>query len=178
MITRDQVISIGTMAKPFGTKGQLICHLLDNRQQVVGDDCAFIILSLDNILVPFRVLDYDYRGEDIVFTFRDIDTEDKARMLCGNEAFILRSTISSDIEDEMLWTDFVGWQVKDIDQGFLGTITGIDDTTENILATLHHPTTDNRCSPHQSLIPLHEDFILSIDDENRVLTINLPFQVE
>ena len=164
MITYEQIIAIGTVAKPFGTQGQVLCRTVNELWQ--GGE--FLILSLDNIPVPFRVTDYRYHGEDILFTLKDIDTEDKARSLCNHEAFMLRSDVSSVPEDEMLWTDFVGWQAVDTDQGSLGTVTAVDDTTENILAALDNGT----------LIPLHEDFIREIDDQSQVLTITLPFQVE
>lgn len=163
MITKEQVLSIGTLAKPFGTQGAILCRTTNNRWQ--GGD--FIVLSIDNILVPFRVNDYHDHGQDLVFELKDIDTEAKARTLTGREAFMLRADITEEEEDEMLWTDFIGYTVIDTDQGELGTITDIDDSTENILATLSL----------NSMIPLHEDFIQSIDEDKRVLTITLPYQL-
>ena len=162
MITQDQVILIGTLAKPFSTHGAMLCRTTNNRWQ--GGD--FIVLSIDNILVPFRVKDYHDHGQDLVFELKDIDTEAKARPLIGHEAYMFRSDITEE-EDEMLWTDFVGYTVIDSDQGELGTITAIDDSTENILATLSL----------NSLIPLHEDFIQSIDEASQILTITLPYQL-
>ncbi len=162
MITHDQVILIGTLAKPFGTHGAILCRTMNNRWQ--GGE--FIVLSIDNILVPFRVNDYYDHGQDLVFELKDIDTEAKARALSGHEAFMFRLDMTEEEEDEMLWTDFIGYTVIDSDQGELGIITDIDDSTENILAILS-----------DILIPLHEDFILSIDEENRILTITLPYQL-
>lgn len=173
MITKEQVISIGTLAKPFGTQGAILCRTTNNRWQ--GGD--FIVLSIDNILVPFRVNDYHDHGQDLVFELKDIDTEAKARTLTGREAFMLRADITEE-EDEMLWTDFVGYTVIDTDQGELGTITDMDDSTENILATLSlNSKLAQRASTLNSMIPLHEDFIQSIDENQRVLTITLPYQL-
>jgi ribosomal 30S subunit maturation factor RimM len=49
--------------------------------------------------------------------------------------------------------------------GALGSIAHIDESTMDTLATL----TDER------LIPLHEDFIIEIDETNKIIQINLPF---
>ena len=168
MITQDQVISIGTLAKPFGTQGAVLCRTTNNRWQ--GGE--FIVLSMDNIFVPFTVINYHEHGQDIVFELKYIDSEAKARTLTGREVYMFRSDITEDEQDEMLWTDFVGYTVIDTDQGTLGTITDIDDSTENILATLN-----SKLSTLNYMIPLHEDFIQSIDEQNRVLTITLPYQL-
>ena len=55
--------------------------------------------------------------------------------------------------------------MQDQEMGVLGSIAHIDESTMNTLATL----TDER------LIPLHEDFIIEIDETNKIIHINLPF---
>jgi ribosomal 30S subunit maturation factor RimM len=77
--------------------------------------------------------------------------------------------LTSDLseEDEVLptWQSLMGYRVLDTDQGELGTIIHVDETTINTLITL-----DN-----EQLIPLHEDFILNIEPDKQLLTICLPF---
>ena len=70
-------------------------------------------------------------------------------------------------EDEILptWQSLVGYRVLDTDQGELGTIIHVDESTINTLVTL-----DN-----DQLIPLHEDFIMDIKAEEKQLIICLPF---
>jgi ribosomal 30S subunit maturation factor RimM len=53
----------------------------------------------------------------------------------------------------------------DTDQGELGTVDQVDETTINTLITF----SDGR------LIPIHEDFIIDINAEDKLLTICLPF---
>ena len=81
----------------------------------------------------------------------------------GEEGFVLRSEMAVD-EDEMAWVDFEGWTVKDGDV-VLGKIVRVDDSTMNIFAELE----DGR------ILPLHEDFIIDIDEDTRILHVNLPF---
>ena len=70
-------------------------------------------------------------------------------------------------EDEVMptWQSLLGYQVLDTDQGELGTIVHVDETTINTLITL-----DN-----DLLIPIHEDFIIDINQDDKLLTICLPF---
>ena len=71
-------------------------------------------------------------------------------------------------EDGLLtWQDLVGYTIEDDENGTVGTIETIDESTINTLATL----SDGR------MVPLHEDFILEIDEEQRVLHVHFPFSL-
>lgn len=83
--------------------------------------------------------------------------------LMGEEIFVPKSAVEID-EDEMAWVDFEGWILADND-ATIGKIVRVDDSTMNIFAELE----DGR------MVPLHEDFILEIDEAARVLHVNLPF---
>ena len=83
--------------------------------------------------------------------------------LIGEEGFVLKGDMEID-EDEMAWVDFEGWTLQEGDNN-LGKIVRIDDSTMNIFSELE----DGR------MVPLHEDFIIEIDEEAKVLHVHLPF---
>lgn len=105
-------------------------------------DDSFVFLNIDGCFVPFRAnssqLDL-HVGEDLY----QLPSED-------NEGDVL---------------SLVGLQVRDTEQGLLGTITAVDDTTANTLIELDNGT----------LLPLHEDFINELTDDTLVIT--LPFRL-
>ena len=87
----------------------------------------------------------------------------------GEEIWIQRSDMTDEEEGLMTWQDLVGYTV--MDEGVngegvnVGVIAHIDESTINTLATLE----DGR------MLPLHEDFILEIDEDTRTLHVHLPF---
>ena len=83
--------------------------------------------------------------------------------LIGEEGFVLKGDMEID-EDEMAWVDFEGWTMQEGDNT-LGKIVRVDDSTMNIFSELE----DGR------MVPLHEDFIVEIDEEAKVLHVHLPF---
>ena len=85
--------------------------------------------------------------------------------LRGEEGFVLNGDMEID-EGEMAWVDFEGWTLQEGEVS-LGKIVRVDDNTMNIFAELE----DGR------MLPLHEDFIMEIDEETRVLRVNLPFEL-
>ena len=83
--------------------------------------------------------------------------------LIGEEGFVLKGDMEID-EDEMAWVDFEGWTLME-GNVTLGKIVRVDDSTMNIFSELE----DGR------MVPLHEDFIVEIDEEAKVLHVHLPF---
>ena len=130
MITREQLISLGTLRRPM-----------------LRDLSNFIFVLRDGLFVPFRA--------------------EQAVDLLGEEVFVLRTDVQQDGEEVFTWQDLVGCEVIDVEDGSLGTIDYVDESTLNTLATLN----DGR------LIPLHEDFIVKIDTKQRILRVNLPFSL-
>ena len=164
MITNEQVISIGRLTRTHGKRGELQC--LMNNEYWDNAEANFLILKLDNILVPFRVIDWRGKGSDsLIFQLSHIHDEQEAQRLIGAEAFMLISDMNQ--EDELLptWQSLIGYRVVDTDQGDLGIVEEVDETTINTLITLN----DGR------MIPIHEDFIIDINAEDKLLTIYLPF---
>lgn len=164
MISNEDVISIGKITRTHGKRGEVQC-LMEN-EYWDNADATFLILSIDNILVPFRVLDWRGKGSDsLIFQLDRFTDELQAQQLVGYHAYMLKSDISE--EDEILptWQSLKGYRVLDTDQGELGIITDVDETTINTLITLNN----------NQLIPLHEDFIIDILQEKQQITICLPF---
>lgn len=164
MITLEQVIAIGRITRTHGKQGEVQCLMSNDYWD--NADATFLILNLNNILVPFRVLDWRGKGsESLIFKLDSINCEQSAVPLLGAEAYMLKNDISQDQEILLTWQSLLGYQVIDTDQGILGTIMHVDETTINTLLTLNN----------DRLIPIHEDFIIEIDSEQHILTLCLPF---
>lgn len=164
MISNEDVISIGKITRTHGKRGEVQC-LMEN-EYWDNADAIFLILSIDNILVPFRVLDWRGKGSDsLIFQLDRFTDELQAQQLVGYQAYMLKSDISEENEILPTWQSLKGYRVLDTDQGELGIITDVDETTINTLITLNN----------NQLIPLHEDFIIDILQEKQQITICLPF---
>lgn len=111
----------------------------------------FIFVQRDGLFVPFR-------SENIA-------------ELRGEEGFVLRTDIQDEEDGLMTWQDLVGYTLEDEGENGgwteVGVIAEIDESTINTLAILD----DGR------MMPLHEDFIIEIDEENRILRVHFPFAI-
>jgi 16S rRNA processing protein RimM len=164
MITNEQVVSIGRITRTHGKRGEIQC--LTSNEYWDNADATFLILSINNILVPFRVLDWRGKGSDsLIFQLDHTTDEQTAQQLIGYQAYMLLTDMNEDEELMPTWQSLLGYRVLDSDQGELGTITDVDETTINTLITLNS----------KQLIPLHEDFIVNIEPDKQLITICLPF---
>lgn len=164
MITPQEVVHIGTITRPHGKQGEVQC-LMSNEYWDHADP-TFLILSIQHILTPFRVDDWRGKGSDcLIFRLAGIDSEQKAQQLIGSEAFMLRKDMQEEAEELPTWQSLVGYRVMDLDQGELGDVAEVDESTINTLLLLNTG----------ELIPIHEDFIESLDTESQILTIRLPY---
>ena len=111
----------------------------------------FIFVQRDGLFVPFR-------SENIA-------------ELRGEEGFVLRTDIQDKEDGLMTWQDLVGYTLEDEGENGewtkVGKIAEIDESTINTLAILD----DGR------MMPLHEDFIIEINEENRILRVHFPFAI-
>ena len=71
-------------------------------------------------------------------------------------------------EGMLLYNYLVGFEIDDIHHGKLGKILDVDPSTINTLFIIERQGAENL------LIPAHEEFILGIDQEKRLITVELP----
>ena len=158
----NNLTPIGTIRKTHGTNGEL--QALMNSDLFVDSDPEFIILEIDAINVPFRVLEWRSKGDDVLLRLRGVNTEQAANRLVGAPVFMENAAEQGDTI--MTWQDLVGLRVVDDEQGEQGVIDSVDESTANTLLFL-----DNG-----RVLPIHEDFIVAIDDTT--LTTHYTFLVQ
>ncbi len=158
----NNLTPIGTIRKTHGTNGEL--QALMNSDLFVDSDPEFIILEIDAINVPFRVLEWRSKGDDVLLRLRGVNTEQAANRLVGAPVFMENAAEQGDTI--MTWQDLVGLRVVDDEQGEQGAIDSVDESTANTLLFL-----DNG-----RVLPIHEDFIVAIDDTT--LTTHYTFLVQ
>ena len=167
MITRDEVYRIGHIGKAHGLRGEVSFLFDDDVFDRV--DADYIVLDIDGILVPFFIEEYRLRNDTTaIIKLEGIDSEERARELTHCDVFFPRE-LALDDDGDLSLAMLVGYTIlEEGTQKPIGTITGIDDSTVNILfETL---TSDGS----EVLIPVVNDFIVSIDDGKQEIVMRLP----
>lgn len=167
MIQEEEVISIGRISRLHGTQGEVQCIIKNDYWYEA--DATFLILRLQNILTPFRVIDWREKGSDsLLFRLDGIYDERSAQPLVNAEVYMLRRDTASVEEGLPTWRSLAGYHIVDIDQGDLGYVEDVDESTINTLLYLR----DGR------ILSIHEDFIISLEADKQELVIRLPYLLD
>lgn len=167
MIKAEEVYRIGRIGKPHGVQGEVSLQFDDDVFDRVEAD--YLILNVDEILVPFYMEAYRFRSQTIALVkFCDVDSQEKARRLTGCEVFFPRC-LSDNEEGIGGWSEIVGYRLVDAGSAnVVGNICSVDDTTANILFEVETP------AGRIVLIPASEELITEVDKQQRLIQINLP----
>ena len=163
MIAEQEVYKIGTITRTHGVKGEVSLSFTDD----VWDraDADYLILDIDNILVPFFIEEYRFKADNnAIIKFEGIDTQDRAREFTGSDVYFPRK-LNDEEENGLSWAAIVGFDIIDASTSkIVGRIASVDDSTINILFELE----DGK------LIPASEELITDIDKHKKTITIDLP----
>jgi len=167
MIKQEDVYKIGRLGKPHGVRGELSFMFSDDVFDRV--DADYLIVETEGILVPFFIEEYRFRsGETALLKLEGISTVERARELTNSDVFFPRRLAQND-DEEMTWAQIVGFRLVDEQLGkVVGSISSVDDSTENVLFDVASPDGKNL------LIPAAEDWISDVDTEKREIRMRLP----
>lgn len=166
MIRHEDVFPIGKITKAHGLKGEVNFMFTNDTWDTA--DCDYLICDIDGILVPFYIEEYRFKNDSTALVkFEDIDSVESANFLLGCDVYLEKKYAEEQDEEEMPLNYFIGFRMEE-DGNFIGTITDIDDSTENWLFIVEKE------DGIEAMIPAHEDFIVGLDKEKRVITVDLP----
>lgn len=167
MIRREELIKIGQFNKPHGVRGELSFTFTDD----VFDrgESPYIVCCIDNIYAPFFIEEYRFKtGTTALIKLADVESDEAARDFTNLEVFYPKAYYVEDDEEATPDDYFIGFTINDITYGTLGEVTAIDDSTINVLFVVTTP--DER----ELLIPIQEAFVRAIDEEGRIIHMDLP----
>ncbi len=167
MIKKEEVYKIGLFNKPHGIHGELQFTFTDDIFDRV--DCDYLICLLDGIFVPFFIEEYRFRSDSTALVkLEGIDTAERARMFTNVEVYFPVKHAEEAEDGELSWNFFVGFRMVDVRHGELGEVVEVDTTTVNTLFVVEQEDGE------ELLIPAQEEFIVEINQEKKLITVELP----
>ena len=164
MIKKDDLLKVGQFTKPHGIKGEI--SLLTD--YVISDvsGVPYIVCDMDGILVPFFISSHRQKSSaTILFSFKNIDSEEKVKLLSGKMAYIRSDMLPPEDEDDIKWNNITGYSVIDENAGLIGHVSEIDDSTMNILLKVD-------LEGDETLIPVA--LVSDIDQVSKTIQVSLP----
>ncbi|MDR0988432.1 MAG: ribosome maturation factor RimM [Prevotellaceae bacterium] len=175
MISAEEVLHIGQFNKPHGIHGELSLTFTDEVIELDAEAC--LICLLDGILVPFFVESYRPRsGTTALVKLWQVDSTEQARGFTNIDVFVLQSELEEvetaegqtqeEEQDPTAWHDLEGYTlIESTTHTPIGLVTAVDSSTANTLFVVDR-------DGQELLLPAHETFIRSIDDEAQCIYLH------
>jgi 16S rRNA processing protein RimM len=165
-MTYKSDILLGRITKINGYKGAVTVKLdklfSENITQVES-----VFLEIEGKMVPFFISFSEYTGTGILkLGFEGYSSVERISEFIGCRVFLTDSITVDNQSDDL--QRLAGYQVFIQNDKLLGSIKEVIPNPGQWL--LNIKSTSNR----DILIPFHEHFIVAIDNENRILMMNIP----
>ncbi len=158
------LFQIAQVLKSNGINGELLMSFRDIDPSEI-DQHEPVFISFDGLPVPFFIESFTQRGNNkALVKLNDISTLEDAEEVVGRAVFAEES--SYEFEDEG-YEDLVGWELYDEKGEKRGTVADYEDIPGN-------PCIVVETAYGQAMIPLHEDLIISIDEDAQSITMEIP----
>lgn len=160
------MLAIARILKSYGTDGGLLVSSDVDLETLEKGEPVYIVY--DGLEVPFFISACTPKGNRYILHLTDICSLEDADEVVGRD-------ILADVSEEPDGPDFIGWTVYDA-AGDADAADAADPRGRCLgVVTDDAPIPGNYCLyVGELMIPLHEDFIVSVDPERRELVLNLP----
>jgi 16S rRNA processing protein RimM len=150
----------GYFSKTHGVKGQLLLRL---EKELYPEELKALFIETATGKAPYFVKELKETAQGLIIGLEELNTVEQARPLIGKAVYVPADLIAEEEEAD----DWTGYELVDRHFGTLGPVTGTSDNGEQVLLSLQY-------RGKEVLLPLVEDFVERVDEENRVLYFHAP----
>ncbi len=171
----DNLQQIAQVLKSNGTDGELVMGF----REIAPEDISLnepVFIFFDGLPVPFFIESFTKRGNTkALVRLTDICSMEDVEEIAGKAVYIEEDNLPEMSLEEDGYAALIGWMVltpedaSDMDSDLyeIGEITDFIDIPNN-------PCIEVETENGAVMIPLHEDLILSVDQENLEIIMQIP----
>ncbi len=165
---KEQVVKVGSVTKVDGQEGHVLVKLRPDCDADDVFDSDFLLIEINGGVVPMRMDSVTRRGDrSATVALANIQSVSQAQIVVGCDVFAPVNDEDADEGDDVEGS-LVGYEIVDRTLGHIGVIADVDDTVAA------NPLFVVDTMNGEILIPAAEDFVVSVDDDTKTLTLNLP----
>lgn len=165
---KEDSFYLGYISKTYSFRGEVIAFF-EGPEPQQHENLESVFVDINNKLVPFFLehIQFDRKGAFARVKFEDVDDEKAAQMLLKKEMFIPADTAPNQKPEFDDPSTLIGYVVRDKSQGNIGEVVSFIDHQVN-------PLLDVSGAGENTFIPFQEQFILGIDHDQRLISVDIP----
>jgi len=158
---------LGKIVTKYSFKGELVIKL-DTDEPELYQNMNAVFIDLGANLVPFFIeKSLLQKGNQLRTKFEDIGSESDADALLKKDVYLPLDLLPKLEGNKFYYHEVIGFTIKDVNYGEVGTILGINDSTAQHLFEVKNGETE-------LLIPMIDHFIKNVDRQHKTILVETP----
>ena len=164
---KDDCFYLGKIVKKYSFKGELLIKL-DTDQPELYEELDALFLDINNNLIPYFIESSQLHKSNLLrVQFEDVETEADAEALIKTEVFLPLEFLPKLEGNKFYFHEIIGFKMMDENYGFVGEITGVNDSTSQSLFEVEN-------QGREILIPMNDEFIVRVERDTKTIVVNTP----
>ncbi len=164
---KEDCFYLGKIVKKYSFKGELLVKL-DTDDPSIYTKMESVFIDKNKSLIPFFIERSSLHKSTLLrVKFEDIDSEEDADKLLKSELYLPLEFLPQLTGNKFYYHEIVGFEAEDLSFGLVGIVKGVNDTTNQAILEIDR-------NGSEILIPLIDDFIKSVDREQKKIILAVP----
>ena len=158
---------LGKIVRKYSFHGELLIKL-DTDEPELYENLDAVFIDYRNTFIPYFIESSQLHKSDLLrVQFEDVNSEADADTLLKCDVYLPLEFLPKLEGNKFYFHEVIGFKMEDENYGFVGIIKGVNDSTAQALFEVEK---DGK----ELLIPVNDEFILSIDREKKAIIVNTP----
>lgn len=164
---KEDCFYLGKIVKKYSFKGELLVKL-DTDDPSIYTRMESVFIDKNKNLIPFFIERSSLHKSTLLrVKFEDIDSEEDADKLLKSELYLPLEFLPQLTGNKFYYHEIFGFEAEDLSFGLVGIVKGVNDTTNQAILEIDR-------NGSEILIPLIDDFIKSVDREQKKIILKVP----
>ncbi|RKN82295.1 ribosome maturation factor RimM [Ulvibacterium marinum] len=164
---KEDCFYLGKVVSKYSYKGEVLVKL-DTDEPEIYENMESIFVSIRGNLVPFFIDKCRLHKSALLrIDFEDVKDEEAADRILGAELYLPLSLLPKLEGNKFYYHEIIGFTIKDSTHGDIGVVTGVNDTTSQVLIEVEK-------NGKELLVPLTDEILTKVDRKNRTLFVSTP----
>jgi len=164
---KEDCFYLGKIVRKHSFRGEVVAKL-DTDEPELYKELESVFVELNNNLVPFFMKKtLLQKGNQLRIKFEDVETERDAESIMGAELYLPLDFLPKLTGNKFYFHEIVGFEIEDVNHGFIGIIKGVNDTSAQPLFVVN-------ANGGEIFIPMIDDFIKNVDRDSKKVLVETP----
>ena len=164
---KEDCFFLGTVVAKYSFKGEVLIKLDTDDPEAYLSLQSFLLENESHLIPYFTTKVQLHKSQLLRVSVEGIESEKQADIMIGKSVYLPLDQLPKLADDQFYFHEIIGFEVIDPLQGPIGTITGVNDASSQVLLEVEY-------KKRQILIPLVDELIQQLDKKQKQLYLSIP----